>query len=49
MNYNKTEMKNGLSRYLNVRTVWALAVGTSVGWGSLVVTGNTYLRNAGPL
>ena len=27
----------------------AFAVGTSVGWGSLVVTSNTYLRQAGPL
>ena len=34
----------GLSRW----GVWAFAVGTSVGWGSLVVTSNTYLSQAGP-
>ena len=27
---------------------WALALGASVGWGSLVVTSNTYLVKAGP-
>lgn len=27
---------------------WAFAIGTSVGWGSLVVTANTYLAQAGP-
>lgn len=29
--------------------VWALSLGTSVGWGSLFVTSNTYLTEAGPL
>ena len=29
-------------------TVLAFAIGTSVGWGSLVVTSNTYLKQAGP-
>ncbi len=28
---------------------WAFALGTSIGWGSLVVTANTYLAEAGPL
>ena len=28
---------------------WAFSVGTSVGWGSLVVTSNTYLVQAGPM
>ncbi|MBQ1491632.1 MAG: hypothetical protein IIZ39_06700, partial [Blautia sp.] len=28
---------------------WSFAIGTSVGWGSLVVTSNTYLMQAGPL
>ena len=27
---------------------WALALGTSIGWGSLVVTSKTYLSQAGP-
>lgn len=26
---------------------WAFAIGTSIGWGSLVVTSNTYLSQAG--
>lgn len=34
--------------YLSPGTAWALAVGTSIGWGSFVVTGNTYLLHAGP-
>ncbi len=34
--------------FMSPLTVWAFAVGTSVGWGSLVVTSNTYLRQAGP-
>ena len=37
-----------LLAYLSPRTAWALAVGTSIGWGSFVVTGNTYLLRAGP-
>ncbi len=28
---------------------WALALGTSIGWGSLVVTSNSYLKQAGPV
>ena len=34
--------------FLSPLTVMAFAVGTSLGWGSLVVTANTYLRQAGP-
>lgn len=41
--------KTGLQPYLSPAAAWALAVGTSVGWGSLVVTSNTYLAQAGPL
>ncbi len=44
---NKTAV-SGLTPYLSERAVWALALGTSVGWGSLVVTTNTYLAQAGP-
>lgn len=40
---------DGLQPYLSPAAAWALAVGTSVGWGSLVVTSNTYLAQAGPL
>ena len=28
---------------------WAFSVGTSIGWGSLVVTSSTYLKQSGPL
>ena len=34
--------------FMSPLTVLAFAVGTSVGWGSLVVTSNTYLKQAGP-
>lgn len=29
--------------------VWGMALGTSIGWGSLVVTSNTYLSQSGPV
>ena len=38
----------GLRSFLSPLMVIAFAVGCSVGWGSLVVTSNTYLRQAGP-
>ena len=38
-----------LTPYLSRTGAWALALGTSVGWGSLVITANTYLSQAGPL
>ena len=38
----------GLTRHLSPMGAWAFAIGTSVGWGSLVVTANTYLAQAGP-
>ena len=39
----------GLQPYLSPAAAWALSVGTAVGWGSLVVTSNTYLAQSGPL
>ena len=39
----------GLQPHLSPMAAWALSVGTAVGWGSLVVTSNTYLNHAGPL
>ncbi len=47
MDKTETETNAGLPRGINKRTARAFAVGTSVGRGSLVVTGNTYLRSAG--
>ena len=38
-----------LTPYVSPAGAWALALGTSIGWGSLVVTSNTYLIQAGPL
>lgn len=39
----------GLKPYMTPLGAWALALGTSIGWGSLFVTSNTYLVQAGPL
>ena len=38
-----------LQRHLSPLGAWAFAIGTSVGWGSLVVTSSTYLKQAGPM
>ena len=45
---NRSENRR-LTAALSPAHVWAFAVGTSVGWGSLVVTANTYLAQSGPL
>ncbi len=51
MSTKETEKKTqyGLTPYLSSFSVWAFALGTSIGWGSLVITSNTYLSQAGPL
>ena len=38
-----------LTPHLSPLGAWAFAIGTSVGWGSLFITGNTYLPTAGPI
>ena len=38
-----------LSANLSPLGAWAFSIGVSIGWGSLVVTSNTYLAEAGPL
>ena len=38
-----------LRRTITPLQAWALSIGTSVGWGSFVITSNTYLMNAGPV
>ena len=43
------ENEKGLRRYLSPAGAWAFSIGTSIGWGSLVVTASTYLAQAGPL
>ena len=45
----KQAPKRGLTPYISPAGAWALALGTSVGWGSLVVTSKSYLGQAGPL
>ena len=40
---------NGLQPYLSPLAVWALSVGSAIGWGSLAVTSSSYLSQAGPL
>ena len=43
------EGSNGLKAYLSPLGAWAFAIGTSIGWGSFVITSNTYLAKSGPL
>ena len=38
-----------LEPYLSPAGAWAFSIGTSIGWGSLVITGSTYLAEAGPM
>ena len=38
-----------LQKHLSPAGAWAFAVGTAIGWGSLVVTANTYLAQSGPM
>ena len=40
--------ENKLSPYLSPAGAWALALGTSIGWGRLVITSSAYLAKAGP-
>ena len=37
-----------LTKNLSPLGAWAFAIGTSIGWGSLVVTNKSYLGQAGP-
>ena len=41
--------ESGLQPYLSPLAVWALSVGSAIGWGSLVVTSSAYLSQAGPM
>ncbi len=38
-----------LRPYLSPLAVWALSVGSAIGWGSLLVTSGSYLSQAGVL
>ena len=52
-NMNETSSASGgtaeLQPYLSPLAVWALSVGSAIGWGSLVVTSSSYLSSAGPM
>ena len=37
-----------LQKKLSPLNVWALALGSIIGWGAFVMPGNTFLPNAGP-
>ena len=39
----------GLERHFTPLAVWAFSIGTSIGWGSFIVTCNTYLLKSGIL
>ena len=41
--------RRSLNKHLSFKGALAYSIGTSVGWGSLVVTCNTYLAQAGPM
>ena len=43
-----SKTNNGLRPFMTPAGVWALSIGTSIGWGSLVITSSTYLSQAGP-
>ena len=50
MSSNSTNKSTGkFSPYLSVIGAWALAFGCSVGWGSFVMPGTTFLPIAGPI
>ncbi|MCR5562298.1 MAG: amino acid permease [Desulfovibrio sp.] len=38
-----------LTPYLGPAGAWALSLGATIGWGSLVITSSTYLAQAGPM
>lgn len=47
MSTDKDLSKGKLSEYMSPLGAWAFSIGTSIGWGSFVVTCNTYLDQAG--
>jgi signal transduction histidine kinase/amino acid transporter len=45
----KEDISSDKKRYLGIVGAWALAFGCSVGWGSFVMPGTTFLPIAGPI
>ncbi len=46
---NAKRNEAGLRSYLSPLGAWSLALGTSIGWGSFVMSGTLYLKEAGPM
>ena len=47
---NRSEKPNsGLRSGFTPLGMWAFSIGTSIGWGSFIVTCNTYLQKSGLL
>lgn len=46
---HKADGRQGLGTYMSPAGMWAFSLGTSIGWGSVVITGSTYLSQAGPV
>ena len=44
-----TNQRLSMRQDISPLAAWAYAIGTSIGWGSLVVTSNTYLAQSGIL
>ena len=49
MEISSSEKANSKMNYLSATGAWALAFGCSVGWGSFVMPGTTFLPIAGPV
>ncbi len=43
MNSGEGTTQHSLDPYLTRLGIWAFSIGTSIGWGSFIVTCNTYL------
>ena len=41
--------ENGLKPGFSPLSIWSFSIGTSIGWGSFIVTCNTYLQKSGVL
>lgn len=49
MQSDNIETEKKLNPYIPLTGAFALSIGTILGWGSLIVTSNTYLLKAGPV
>lgn len=44
-----SKQSGGLKKEFTPLGIWAFSIGTSIGWGSFIVTCNTYLQKSGVL